>query len=226
MPGEGYKEVARWNSILLLRLGNPDAKRFFLPPSAERVPESRPVTPDLYSSSWATWDVERTNSMSITGGLVAVHASNHSRGAIWNALKSRNVYATSGERMLLWMNLVNGPGAPQPMGSAVRMKSNPEFEVKAVGAFIQNPGCPDFQRRLLGARKLETLCHNECFNPSNRRRQITRIDRSNAIKLFGPERLPVKSRGIVKIWNRPGNMIDSEALRIILRHCPTPTNRS
>src|SRR5882757_3005760 len=176
MPGEGYKEVARWNSILLLRLGNPDAKRFFLPPPSDRKPESRPVTPDLYSSSWATWDVERTNSMAITGGLVAVHASNHSRGAIWNALKSRNVYATSGERMLLWMNLVNGPGAPQPMGSAVRMKSNPEFEVKAVGAFIQNPGCPDFQRRLLGARKLETLCHNECFNPSNRRRQITRIE--------------------------------------------------
>jgi hypothetical protein len=176
MPGEGYKEVARWNSILLLRLGNPDAKRFFLPPPAQRVPESRPVTPDLYSSSWATWDVERTNSMSITGGLVAVHASSRSRGAIWDALKSRNVYATSGERMLLWMNLVNGPGAPQPMGSAVRMNSNPQFEVQAVGAFIQNPGCPEFQRRLLGAKKLETLCHNECFNPSNRRRQITRIE--------------------------------------------------
>ncbi len=176
MPGEGYKEVARWNSILLLRLGNPDAKRFFLPPPAQRVPESRPVTPDLYSSSWATWDVERTNSMSITGGLVAVHASSRSRGAIWDALKSRNVYATSGERMLLWMNLVNGPGAPQPMGSVVRMNQNPRFEVKAVGAFIQNPGCPQFQRRLLGAKKLETLCHNECFNPSNRRRQITRIE--------------------------------------------------
>jgi hypothetical protein len=176
MPGEGYKEVARWNSILLLRLNNADAKRMFLPPPAERTPESRPVTPDLYSSSWATWDVERTNSMSITGGLVAVHAASRSRDAIWNALKSRNVYATSGERMLLWMNLVNGPGAARPMGSAVRMSRNPEFEVRAVGAFVQNPGCPDFQRRLLGARKLQTLCHNECFNPSNRRRQITRIE--------------------------------------------------
>jgi hypothetical protein len=176
MPGEGYKEVARWNSILLLRLNNSDAKRMFLPPPAERVPQSRPVTPDLYSSSWATWDVERTNSMSITGGLVAVHAANRSRDGIWKALKSRNVYATSGERMLLWMNLVNGPGASLPMGSAVRMNHNPQFEVRAVGAFIQQPGCPDFQRRLLGARKLETLCHNECFNPSNRRRQITRIE--------------------------------------------------
>ena len=62
------------------------------------------------------------------------------------------------------------------MGSAVRMSQTPQFEVKAVGAFIQNPGCPEFQRRLLGARKLETLCHNECFNPSNHRRQITRIE--------------------------------------------------
>jgi len=176
MPGEGYKEVARWNSILLLRLNNADAKRMFLPPPAERMAESRPVTPNLYSSSWATWDVERTNSMSITGGLVAVHAINRSRGAIWDALKSRNVYATSGERMLLWMNLLNAPGSALPMGSAVHMKRNPEFEARAVGAFVQQPGCPDFQRRLLGARKLETLCHNECFNPTNRRRQITRIE--------------------------------------------------
>jgi hypothetical protein len=176
MPGEGYKEVARWNSILLLRLNNPDAKRMFLPPPAERAAESREVTPNLYSSSWATWDVERSNSMAITGGLVAVHATQHSRGAIWDALKTRNVYATSGERILLWMNLLNAGAAPEPMGSQVRMNRNPEFEVKAVGAFIQNPGCPDFQRRVLGEQRLETLCHKECFNPSTRRRRITRIE--------------------------------------------------
>jgi hypothetical protein len=176
MPGEGYKEVARWNSILLMRLTSPDAKRFFLPAPTEPRPESRPVTPDLYSSSWATWDVERTNSMSITGGLVAVHAARRTRGAIWDALKTRNVYATSGERMLLWMNLVNAPGGVRPMGSVVQMVVNPEFEAKAVGAFVQQPGCPDFQRRLLGTQRLETLCHNECLNPTERRRQITRIE--------------------------------------------------
>jgi hypothetical protein len=176
MPGEGYKEVARWNSILLLRLSSPDAKRFFLPKPAEPVPESRPVTPDLYSSSWATWDVERTNTMSITGGLVAVHATDRSRGAIWDALKTRNVYATSGERILLWMDLVNAPGGRRPMGTGIQLSVNPEFEVKAAGSFVQAPGCPDFQKRLLGAKRLETLCHNECFNPTSRRRQITRIE--------------------------------------------------
>ena len=176
MPGEGYKEVARWNSILLLRLSSPDAKRFFLPAPAEPKAESRPVTPDLYSSSWATWDVERTNSMSITGGLVAVHAATRTRGGIWDALKARNVYATSGERILLWMDLLNAPGGRQPMGSGVQMNANPEFEVRAVGAFVQKPGCPDFQRRVLGEKRLETLCHNECFNPTARRRQITRIE--------------------------------------------------
>jgi hypothetical protein len=74
------------------------------------------------------------------------------------------------------MNLLNASNGPEPMGSAVKMSVNPEFEVKAVGAFIQKPGCPEFQRRVLGAQRLETLCHNECFNPSGERRKITRIE--------------------------------------------------
>jgi hypothetical protein len=191
MPGEGYKEVARWNSILLMRLTSPDAKRFFLPAPAAPAAESRAVTPSLYSSSWATWDVERTNSMSITGGLVAVHAAARTRGAIWDALETRNVYATSGERILLWMNLLNASNGPEPMGSAVKMSVNPEFEVKAVGAFIQKPGCPEFQRRVLGAQRLETLCHNECFNPSGERRKITRIE----VVRIHPQRKPSEPVG-------------------------------
>ena len=176
MPGDGYKEVARWNTITLNRLASADAKRVSLLAPTERTAEGRPVTPELFLTAWASWDVERSNSMLVTGGLVAVHASSRSRSAIWDALKSRNVYATSGERILLWMDLINDPPSHHPMGSVVQMRSNPQFEVKAVGAFIQNPGCPDFQRKLLGAKRLETLCHNECFNPSNKRRPITRIE--------------------------------------------------
>lgn len=112
-----------------------------------------------------------------TGGLVAVHAQGRHRDAIWDALSNRQVYATSGDRMLVWFDLLNGPSGEVPMGSEVVMRGTPRFRVRALGAFEQQPGCPDFAVAALGEERLEELCRGECYRPGgDKRKAITRIE--------------------------------------------------
>ncbi|HEY3190955.1 MAG TPA: DUF3604 domain-containing protein, partial [Solirubrobacteraceae bacterium] len=123
----------------------------------------------------------------LTGGLAAVHADGRSRDEVWQALRRREVYGTSGDRILLWFNLLNAAeGAPLPMGGAARMSDVPRFEVRAVGAFKQKPGCPDYSVRALSPDRLATLCRGECYNPSDERKLITRIE----VIRIRPQRTP------------------------------------
>ena len=124
-------------------------------------------------------EMERQASFFLTGGLVATHAEERSRGAIWDALQRREVYGTSGPRILLWFDLLNPPGTrgrPIPMGGEISMEHGPIFQVRAVGSFEQQPGCPDYAVNALGPDRLESVCMGECYNPSPNRRPITRID--------------------------------------------------
>jgi hypothetical protein len=117
----------------------------------------------------------------MTGGLAAVHAEGRSRDAIWEAFQRREVYGTSGERILLWFHLLNaetpdGRVSSVPMGGEARMSRAPRFEVRAVGAFRQKPGCPEHSVRALSPEHLANLCRGECYNPSDQRKPITRIE--------------------------------------------------
>ena len=77
--------------------------------------------------------------------------------------------------MLLWFSLLNGEERI-PMGSSIEMQTAPLFEVKAMGSFEQKPGCPEDAYNALGDERVEELCYNECYNPSDERKFIQRIE--------------------------------------------------
>ncbi len=119
----------------------------------------------------------RTQAFLYPGALAAVHATTRARADIWDALNRREVYATSGPRILLWFDLLNAPGdVPAPMGSEVELASAPLFEARAIGSFDQRPGCPDWTRDGLGGERIATLCHDECHHPGDARRPIVAIE--------------------------------------------------
>jgi hypothetical protein len=170
-PGTGYKEIMRRKMT--------DAALGLLGPPAF-LKEREPV-PDFITleetGGLAGPYFERFASFFGTGGLVAVHAAGRDRHSIWDALRRKEVYGTSGDRILLWFDLVDGPEAGAvPMGSVVRRASPVQFEVNALGAFEQKPGCPADTLRAMADDRLQRLCGGECYHPGDRRKRIDRIE--------------------------------------------------
>jgi hypothetical protein len=181
-PGTGYKEYDRREMTEATGPVDDEARVLLQAPGRTPAAIAEPFDRERSTlQAFQLLEAERQASFFLTGGLVAVHSDGRDRGSVWDALKRREVYGTSGGRILLWFDLLNPPNASSPddmlpMGSEVSMSGPPHFQVRAVGAFEQRPGCPEHAQKALGAERLHHLCRNECYNPSERRKRITRIE--------------------------------------------------
>ncbi len=120
-------------------------------------------------------DVERQASFWSLGGLMAVHSTGRDRDSIWQAMKRKEVYATTGHRILLHFDLLENDSI-KPMGSLIESSSNPTFRVKAMGSFKQLPGCPDYVHEALSEKRLQKIANGECYHPSDERHRLERIE--------------------------------------------------
>ncbi|MEO0549744.1 MAG: DUF3604 domain-containing protein [Pseudomonadota bacterium] len=174
--GTGYKELDRFRTT---EMSGPISEQWRdrILPQSEPISMSTPMTQAQLAqqAGFGLTELERQASYWLTGGLAAVHTEGRSRSEIWDAMKRRETYATSGPRILLWFDKIDGD-VSVPMGAKTEAASEPSFTARAVGAFKQLPGCPDFTANGLPADRVQDLCAGECYNPSNERHLITRLE--------------------------------------------------
>ena len=177
-PGTGYKEFGRLRMTEARGAPSETWRASMFGERGQREADSVSYTIDglMERPPFELMWMERQASFFITGGLVAVHAKERTREAIWDAMQNRNVYGTSGDRILLWFDLKNGPEGTLPMGSELELDGIPKFEVRAAGSFDQKPGCQPDVIQALGEDRVQNICAGECYNPDDRRRRITRIE--------------------------------------------------
>ena len=168
-PGTGYKQYERRK--MTFASGSAVS---YIPPRFP-VEAEDPNRPQPARGEWVMADTERAASFTYPGGIMGVHATERNRKAVWAALKRKEVYGTSGPRMLLWFDLINAPQGRLSMGSETEMDQRPQFEVRALGDFVQKPGCPPFSQQL-EADRLKALCAGECYHPGDRRHAIQTIE--------------------------------------------------
>ena len=176
-PGTGYKEYER-RKMTEARGASTEEWQKVLFGDPAKASQSVALSPEAVSAKppfRRVW-LERQASFFLTGGLVAVHAKERTRDAIWQAMFDRHVYGTSGDRILLWFDLVNAGQDRVPMGSQLDFDGTPKFRVRAAGAFAQLAGCPDEVTEALGRERIDRICAGECYHPSDERRRITRIE--------------------------------------------------
>ena len=137
-PGTGYKEVSR-KEFTEARFGNFRDSQIGRYDTREPAAESERVELEGIITPFANFETERQASFFLNGGLAAVHADGRDRGAIWDAMQRREIYGTSGPRILLWFDLLNGPSGAAPDGERRRARREPNIP-RAGGRLVRAKG--------------------------------------------------------------------------------------
>lgn len=183
--GHGFKQTNRHSTADTNGIGSSTLKSLLGKDKGDEADAQITELPDLNEHlskvGYAIMENERLQSFFTTGGIAAVHAESRSREGIWNAMKRKEVYATTGHRMLLWFDLLNGSNngndsSKVPMGSQINMTKSPSFQVKAVGSFKQLSGCPEVVFQRLSKERAQKLSQGECYHPSTQRYNLDRIE--------------------------------------------------
>ena len=174
-PGTGYKEIDRIRNTDSKYKSSNQVMSLNQLSQDYAIPRSQEINLEQMVDRMKPSQGERIASFLYTGGLIASHVLEKNRNSIWNSLNNREVYATSGERILLWFDVTNHPsGELMPMGSEFSMQENPKFKVRVLGSQKQAPGCSPENE--ITQTYLEKLCNGECFNPTDERNNISRIE--------------------------------------------------
>ncbi|MEE3329916.1 MAG: DUF3604 domain-containing protein [Myxococcota bacterium] len=180
-PGTGYKQFARHGMTDVRGFKNETLDGFTRPILLGRSedPQRGQAVPWEERGFRGLFNKERVASFMYPGGLVAVHSEARDRDSIWQALDRKEVYGTSGPRILLWFDLLKESGERVPMGGEVEFAvgaSAPHFEVRASGSRVQQAGCSEENVAALGADRIAALCLGECHHPSDERHVIEAIE--------------------------------------------------
>ena len=174
--GHGFKQLLRVGGTEARGAVSPRWRKLLNDVTAEKTESGLRTLEELNElTGVSAIDVERQASFWSLGGLMAVHSSGRDRESIWQAMKRKEVYATTGHRILLHFDLIDGDSL-NPMGSFIESTSNPTFRVKAMGSFKQLPGCPDYVHDALTEKKLQKIANGECYHPSDERYRLERIE--------------------------------------------------
>lgn len=128
--------------------------------------------------------ISQTYSFWYAGGLAAVHIPADSqddlRTAVFDAVRRRETYATSGPRIKLWVYLV-APDGEKPMGSVMPSYTTaPTFRMRAVGDYVDTATCDEaaIEQATGDEAFVHETCRDTCYAPDadGPRRRILRFE--------------------------------------------------
>jgi len=133
---------------------------------------------------------ERAVNFLNAGSMVAIISPRRTRDDLWDAVKAKRVYSTSGPRMEVWARAEVQTGESPSvvdMGSEIKSSGAPTFHIRVNGAFEEEMNCPYEDEPVIKAHmnpeEFHKLCLSQCYRITDKRVPLARIE---VIKILQP----------------------------------------